>query len=392
MPPAALALQVTLADMVAALDSGKRQVDELLAFLRCKIESEDRAALDLQTAIRVPLTQAAQPEGTSLHGAFHSLLNYTQQRRIDQMNFALAFEQQASSKRSREVVAPCLRGRWVESAGTASVKCAGFTAVDVPVPQVRLPLEKRHHELREACADIKLDASRAVKAAVAAEAKVRKLRQIAKQAERDLYPGGGGNGGSPGGRISPKGDAGVAWLPGPVPSSSAVALASAREKLRGGVITPAEFATIERSLLQTAEELKLALGSRGSVGGNGGRGPPPPPTTPPPPPPGGKLGERLTGVLAAASLAKAELVQCLAARDKSLEDAASLSGSVSLERFKQVPPNVKPFRRRRRGRKKHAAHGRRPTRNRTPARPPSPRSAADCSCPNGSRSSRSSGS
>ena len=89
---------VPLQDMLSSQETGRKALDELLLFLKCKIEAEDRASSELSKSCKVPLGFTAPPEATSLNAALQSLRAYTAQRRTDQANFAVAFETQVTNR------------------------------------------------------------------------------------------------------------------------------------------------------------------------------------------------------------------------------------------------------------------------------------------------------
>jgi hypothetical protein len=133
--------------MVASQETGRRALDELLLFLKHKIEGEDRASSDLAKSCKVPLGLTSPPSGTTLNGALQSLRAYAAQRRTDQANFAVAFE-----------------------------------------TQVRRPLEAAQASLRGEAADLKLEAAKAIKLAAAADGKQKKAWAAAREAQTAASP------------------------------------------------------------------------------------------------------------------------------------------------------------------------------------------------------------
>ena len=132
---------VPLQDMVLSQEAGRRALDELLLFLKHKIEAEDRASSDLAKSCKVPLGGTSPPANSSLNLALQSLRAYAVQRRTDQGNFAVAFE-----------------------------------------TQVRRPLVSAQATLRAEASDLKLDVAKATKSVAASDGMQKKAWVAAHEA------------------------------------------------------------------------------------------------------------------------------------------------------------------------------------------------------------------
>ena len=132
---------VSLQDMVLSQEAGRRALDELLLFLKHKIEAEDRASSDLAKSCKVPLGGTSPPANSSLNLALQSLRAYAVQRRTDQGNSAVAFE-----------------------------------------TQVRRPLVSAQASLRAEASDLKLDVAKATKSVAASDGMQKKAWVAAHEA------------------------------------------------------------------------------------------------------------------------------------------------------------------------------------------------------------------
>jgi len=339
--------------MIHSQGAGLRQTDELLRFLKFKIEQEDRVAVELAKAARVPLEEHSQPRETSLNAALWNLRTYTEQRRTDQHSFVQAFEL-----------------------------------------QVRRPLEDAQSTSRQETLSLKADAVKAVKACVGAETKSRKARDAVHAARADVAAArsspqsssanptrsswrrsatrtpssaGTGAGGGSDPASSPR-LLGPVATPPPQAAANAVVV-FAKGKLAQGKISQSEYEAIVRANAATADawgsDLTDSSDSPFRASTTSSSTPLPPPLPPPsapaaaaasgrtksskprppvsPPPVATRHDEKLAAAEDASAAAKQALLSCIAARDRAMEEVSCVTDKIEGERQRHMATCLERF-------------------------------------------------